>query len=128
MNKTIAIALGLFTLALSSAACAVDDVTIDDDDETEEAAESTSDELKSSCLKKIKAPFGSAAWNAGLKKCIEEDKPKAGSGGGASRVCSKSVSCINGACTCGSGANKGKACVRGSGGANDCDTLCRECK
>ena len=41
--------------------------------------------------------------------------------------CSVSISCVNGACTCGSGANKGKACEGKLGSASSCSNICSTC-
>lgn len=41
--------------------------------------------------------------------------------------CSTSISCINGACTCGSGPNEGKSCEGKLGSANSCSTICSTC-
>lgn len=47
---------------------------------------------------------------------------------GAARACGISISCTNGVCTCGSGANGGKRCDGQSGRPGSCSTVCSACE
>jgi len=115
----MAIAMGLLgTAAFFLGACSADTAP-------EERRETTSN-LSSSCLSKIKDPVGSPAWKKAFNACLAEDNGGAAGGGGKS--CSSSISCVNGSCTCGGGANKGAACDgTKKTGADSCSVLCSTC-
>ncbi len=95
--------------------------------------ESSSDALSASCLSRISERPGTAEWRAALDECIAEARAEGGgaatpsAGGGQS--CSISTSCINGACTCGSGPAQGQSCDGSvATGAESCSVKCRYCR
>ncbi len=82
---------------------------------------------------------GQTSAEPGVPEVVLETNPDGGAtppDGGPSRVpdggetsCGASISCSNGACTCGAGPNKGRSCVgSSSAGAASCATLCYFCK
>lgn len=100
----------------------------------------SSEALSSACVQGIQAPYGTQAWRDALQACIDEARasrpapppsepvldPRPTPGGGQS--CSSSIQCINGACTCGAGPNKGASCDgRTPTGADSCSVKCQTC-
>ena len=135
MNKSLVLGtLSAFTFCLF--ACG--------DSAPEEKTGSNSEELNANCVRSIKGAPGSAQWRAELDKCLQEGRtpttppaPAPGGGddgddgapGGGGQSCSTSIQCINGTCSCGSGANKGKTCDGTTAtGANACSVVCADCK
>ena len=128
MIKTT-VALGMAALAFTLVACGAGD---------EETTSSSSDSLSASCISQIQAPPGSPAWRDALNQCLAGAGDVGGGGqnggapgggwGGQSQSCSSGISCVNGSCTCTSGAAKGQACDGTTAtGPSSCSVVCRSC-
>ena len=110
--------------------------------ETGTGKELLAEVLSSACVQGIQAPYGTQAWRDALQACIDEARasrpaappseptldPRPAQGTSTGQSCSSSIQCINGACTCGAGPNKGASCDgRTPTGAESCSVKCRTC-
>ena len=121
-------------------------------EEATEPSESSTSELKPSCVSEIDAPVGSKAWRAALDACIAETTAQASKGSGTpstsppspapapapqpaptpptggNQSCQTGIQCSNGACICTDGPVAGKSCDGTTKtGTKSCSVMCKVC-